>query len=174
MTDHICTFPVVEIEEADEDENLKAGMEVLTPCPICGEAPYDHLEWMEKRQKEMTAALLAVEPLRPLYHWTSRARRKQIIRYGLRPHMRPTTTVGEDRRIPYICFADSPSWAWALSGAMHWGPNGEWDLWMTWQDRLTEPQVLASPVRHTGIYEIRTEHRVYKRDLWYVGSRLKM
>lgn len=173
MPDHICQFPEVEIEEADEDENLKSGMKVLIPCPVCGDTPFDHIEFMENRQNELQAALLAVDPVRPLYHWAPVARRKQIIRYGLLPGKRPTTTEGTDRKIPYVCLADSPSWAWALSGDMRNTPSGLWDLWMTWQDKLTEPVVHATPDRPSGLYEVRTEHRIFKRDLWWVGSRVK-
>lgn len=173
IEDHVCSFPQVEILESDEDDqgNLKVGMKVLAPCPICGETPMDHLTFTEDRSDELQKALLAVEPLRALYHWSPTRRRKQIIRYGLRPFMRRTTSEGY--RAPCICFADSPSWAWALSGGMRWTERGSWDLWMTWQDRLTDPVVLPSSERHSGLYEVRTEHRVYKRDLWYVGSREK-
>lgn len=53
------------------------------------------------------------------------------------------------------------------------GHSGTWDLWQTSLDRLVEPLVLATPNRPSGLYEVRTEHRVYKRDLWLVGSREK-
>jgi len=173
MSDHNCEFPQVLIGKEDEDENglLVAGMQVLTPCPECGETPLDHLEFMDGRDAELTASLLAVEPDRGLYHWAPAARRGQINRYGLRPSMRGTTSV--DWKAPYVCFADSPAWAWALSGGMPWTPKGEWDLWQTWQTKLVEPQVLPTPDRPSGIYEIRTESRVYKRNLWLVGSRTK-
>jgi len=171
MIEHNCEFPQVLIGKDDEDGVLTAGMNVLIPCPECGETPLDHLEFMEGRDAEMTAALLAVEPARALYHWAPAARRKQINRYGLRPGMRTTTSSGW--KAPYVCFADSPAWAWALSGGMRYTPNGEWDLWQTWQADLVEPQVLATPDRPSGIYEVRTEHRVYKRDLWLVGGRTK-
>lgn len=169
--DHLCSFPQIEILE--EDGDLKKGMKVLSPCPECGETPLDHIEFSERRQKELQDALLAVEPFRPLYHWSPVARRKQINRYGLRPHMRPAVSVVEGYKAPYVCFADSPSWAWALSGAMNWPPKGEWDLWMVYLDRLTDPIVHATPDRKSGLYEVRTEHRVFKRDIWYVGHRTK-
>jgi hypothetical protein len=172
MSDHDCKFPEVTIEKADEDENLKEGMKVLTPCLVCGETPLDNLEFMNNRAEELQAALLAVEPNRPLYHWAPRARTRQILRYGLRPAMRPSTST-EGYKVPYVCLADSPSWAWALSGEMKWTPIGEWDLWMCWLQDIKEPIVHATPDRPSGLYEVRTEHRIYKRDLWYVGSRLK-
>lgn len=168
MTQHECTFPEVVIEESYEDENLRAGMKVLVPC-TCGETPLDQFEFLHARGAELQAALLAQEPYRWLYHWAPASRRKQIIRYGLRPGMRPTTS--SEMGAPCVCFADSPSWAWSLSGGMRWTPDGEWDLWQTSLDRLTDPLVLATPDRPSGLYEVRTEHRVYKRDLWLVGSR---
>lgn len=172
MPEHECQFPEVIIEEADEDDVLKAGMAVLIPCPVCGETPFDSMELLHTHTKELQAALLAQEPNRPLYHWSPRARRKQITRYGLRPGMRGTTST-EGMGAPCVCFADSPSWAWALSGGMSYTPAGEWDLWQTWLPALVDPVVLATEDRPSGIYEVRTEHRVYKRDLWYIGSRIK-
>jgi hypothetical protein len=172
MNDHDCKFPEVVIEKADEDENLKEGMKVLIPCPVCGETPLDNLEFMNNRANELQDALRAVQPYRPLYHWSPRVRMKQILRYGLRPGMRSTTST-EGLRVPYVCFADSPSWAWALSGQMKWAPSGDWDLWLTYMNDITEPILHATPDRPSGLYEVRTEHRVYKRNLWYVGSRTK-
>lgn len=170
---HDCVFPEVLVED-DSDGPLKAGMKVLAPCS-CGETPMDHVEWLDAHVAEMQAALLERKDTMPLFHWAPSARRKQILRYGLRPGMRPTTssvpTVSYGA--PCVCLADSASWAWALSGEMDYTPSGEWDLWQTQLDRLVDPIVLPSPHRMTGIYEVRTEHRVYKRDLWWVGSRVK-
>lgn len=168
---HQCLFAEVEVDE--DDGPLRAGMRVLIPCP-CGETPLDHLETTVRDFAETEAALLQVEPFRPLYHWAPASRRKQITRYGLRPRMRVTTSTGDGGwRAPYVCFADTPSWAWALSGDMPHSPSGEWDLWQTNLARLTDPFVLASEDRPSGIYEVRTEHRLYKRHLWLVGSRVK-
>lgn len=169
---HDCIFPEVALEEGNEDEqgNLRAGMNVLVPCE-CGETPLEHVQFQDGRIEELQAALLAQEPFRMLYHWSPKSRRKQIIRYGLRPAMRCTTTT--EVLGSCVCFADSPSWAWALSGGMRWTPCGEWDLWQTSLDRLIDPVVLATDERPSGLYEVRTEHRVYKRDLWLVGTRVK-
>ena len=172
MSDHDCKFPEVEVEEADENDVLKAGMLVLIPCPVCGETPLDNIQFMNSRCEELQKSLIAVAPYRPLYHWAAVARRKQIIRYGLRPSMRSTTST-EGYKAPYSCFADSPSWAWALSGEMKWAPKGVWDLWMTYLDKIEEPIVHSTPDRPSGMYEVRTIHRLYKRDLWFVGSRTK-
>lgn len=82
--------------------------------------------------------------------------------------MPSTTSTGW--RAGYICFAESPSWAWALSGYFH--PEIEsWDLWQTNVDRLREPELKPSYDDHHW-HEVRTEYRVYKRDLWFVGVRL--
>lgn len=172
---HECVFPELEITESDEDDNLKAGMRVLIPCPECGDTPLDQMDMLQRYVTEYGLALTAAKPVMPLFHWSPAVRRKQITRYGLRPFMRVTTSTGEDTGgYPVICFADSPSWAWALSGGMRWTPDGEWDLWQTSLDRLTEPVVLPGEDRLSGIYEVRTEHRVFKRDLWWVGSRVKV
>lgn len=167
---HDCVFSEIIIEETDEDDLLRAGMKVLVPCE-CGETPLDHLDLIERHRQEIQDALLAQQPFLMIYHWAPTSRRKQILRYGLRPGMRPTTS--SEVGAPCVCFADSPSWAWALSGGMNWSPDGEWDLWQTSLDRLTDPVVLATDDRPSGIYEVRTEHRVYKRDLWLVGSRIR-
>lgn len=81
--------------------------------------------------------------------------------------MRSTLTAGW--RAPYVCFAETPSWAWGLSGAMR--PDIlAWDLWQTSLDRLPEPELKPSYDEHRW-HEVRTAHRVYKRDLWYVATR---
>lgn len=111
----------------------------------------------------------------PLYPWSPRIRRGQINRYGLRPMMAPTiSTNDEGWRQPVICFADTPSWAWALSGKISYTPLGEWDLWQTWRNSLTNPRSIRSFDRPSGIHEVRTTERVWKRDIWYVGSRVKL
>lgn len=172
-TDHECEFPEVQIEPGDFDpgDMLQPGMKVLLPCPRCGETPLDELNLIQAEWTKASQALLQVKPELPLYHWSPVARRKQILRYGLRPWMRTTTNTTP--KTPVICFADTPSWAWALSGNMRWTPPGTWDLWQTYASSLTEPVVLAAEDRASGLYEVRTEHRVYKRDLWYIGSREK-
>lgn len=104
----------------------------------------------------------------PLYHWTPTTNRKSILKLGLLPNKACLTST--EWRAPYICFAESPSWAWALSGAFH--PEIiEWDLWQTSIDRLTEPKRIKSYDNHRW-HEVRTWHRVYKRNLWFVGTRV--
>lgn len=176
MTKHECQFNEVLIESSDEDDVLKAGMRVLIPCE-CGETPLDHLSMVEGYFDEAQAALQQVEPFRPLFHWAPTERRKQIIRYGLRPSMKATVSfIDGVWSAPYICLADTPSWAWGLSGQMSWTPVGQWDLWQTTLDLVRgcgKVTVLPSDDRPSGIYEVRVEGRIYKRHLWYVGSRLK-
>lgn len=156
---HACAFPELIVD----DEPM------LAPCD-CGHTPYDHLHNLEREVSELNAATLAIKPQLPLYHWSPTSRRKQISRYGLRPMSRSTTS---SERFDIVCFADSASWAWALSGNMEWTPGGEWDLWQTSLDRLHEPVVMPSADRGTGIYEVRTTQRVFKRDIWHVATRTK-
>lgn len=165
---HDCRFDEVIVE--GDDGPLKDGMKVLIPCD-CGESPLDHIELMETYFAEMQIAVKNLEPNRALYHWAPARRFNQIKRYGLRPWMRNVT---ETTRAPYVCFADDPQWAWRLSGGQPRFDKGtEWDLWMTWLDRLEAATILPSVDRPSGIYEVRNEARVYKRDLVYVASRFK-
>ena len=108
------------------------------------------------------------EPITLLFHWSPTTRRKGIIRYGLRPGMRPSAST-PGWKPPYVCFADSPSWAWALSGDMH-SEIESWDLWQTWTNLLNGYEKLPGWGNHKT-HEVRTYERVYKRDLWYVGTR---
>jgi hypothetical protein len=171
---HRCTFPEITVGSTlDPDDPLQPGMHVLAPCE-CGETPLDHMDWLETHNTELDAAIINVEPRRALFHWAPATRRRQIIRYGLRPNMRATTSSNDEGwRAPVICLADTPSWAWALSGGMPYTPAGVWDLWQTSLDELTDPVVLPSTDRASGIHEVRTEHRIYKRNLWLVASREK-
>lgn len=104
-----------------------------------------------------------------LCHWAPTSRRKRIERMGLMPG-----SLSRDRlwRPPYVCFANSPSLGWALSGGMRGNEPGEqWDLWMVHDDRLNGYEVLAFDDDPDAIKEVRVYERIYKRDLWYVGSR---
>lgn len=113
----------------------------------------------------------------PIYHWSPVERRKQIIHYGLRPGSRTTVAVDPNDefydalkqwRAPYVSFATSPSLAWGLSGDMR--PDiKEWDLWQTDTGRLDGGFERLG--FQDGQAEIRVYYRIYKRDLWWVGTR---
>jgi hypothetical protein len=106
-----------------------------------------------------------------LYHWSPTSRRKQIERYGFRPSMRSLDGAWKP---PYVCFSDTPHLAWQLSGRIH--PEvKEWDLWMTWSSIPSGMEsILEAFKNRPGHYikEYRVYERIYKRDIWYVASRL--
>ncbi|HEX8489329.1 MAG TPA: hypothetical protein VF642_12345 [Propionibacteriaceae bacterium] len=162
------------IGREDADGVLKDGMKVMLPCKFCHMGALEQLNemgyYLEETQRAFTR-LFAHRSV-ALYHWAPSARRKQINRYGLRPGQRPTTHAGTNWRATWVCFADTPSWAWALSGGQESAPAGEWDLWQTYTDRLTDALILPS-IEGNGVHEVRTEHRVYKRDLWLAAGRVK-
>lgn len=169
-----CEFPEVEIGKAEASDLLPAGTRVLAPCPVCGTHPLDAFTdaiHTEETVERAFARYVQDESLL-LFHWTPVARRKQIIRHGLRPAMRPTTHTATGWRAPYVCFADTPSWAWALSAGQPTAPPGDWDLWQCYADRLEDPYISPADWSN-GIHEVRTGHRVPKRHLWHVGTRTR-
>lgn len=179
MTHHECWFPEVRVGRREASDVLPEGTNVLAPC-ACGETPLDAMSVANATLDETARAFAdwVAAGDTPLYHWTPTRHRRQIIRRGLVPGRRQVTHPDEPGvhgwRAPYVCFADTPSMAWALSGAQPSAPSGEWDLWQTWLRRLDEPLILTSLDTATrGIHEVRTGSRVYKRDLWLVGSRTK-
>lgn len=100
-----------------------------------------------------------------LYHWSPTARRKQIIRYGLRPGSVSSCRLWKP---PYVCFADSPLRAWSLIGRFR--PEIEhWDLWWTTSAAVSGYEII--PYDNNEPKEYRVYERVFKRDLWLVGSR---
>ncbi len=101
-----------------------------------------------------------------LYHWSPISRRKQILKYGLCPNRK--SRCGQ-WKAPYICFSNSPSFAWGASAGMD-NERGLWDLWMVWTDYLTGYKKL--PTYGTSkTCEIRVYHRIPKKHIWYVGTR---
>lgn len=101
-----------------------------------------------------------------LYHWAPTARRGQINRYGLRPG-----SLSSDRlwKPPYVCLADGPLLAWNLIGPYR--PHiRDWDLW--WTNGAAVFPYETIPCDNGDTREYRVYHRVYKRDLWLVGSRV--
>jgi hypothetical protein len=104
-----------------------------------------------------------------LFHWSPTVRRGQINHYGFRPGQWSTDRLW---RPPFVCFADSPSFAWSLSGATARGREiASWDLWQTWADRLEGYEVI--PADNGAVREYRVYHRIYKRDIWYVATRTR-
>lgn len=96
----------------------------------------------------------------PLFHWSPVERRKAILRRGLVP--RSISRDGE-WRAPHVCFAETPSLAWGLSGGLS-ETAADWDLWMTWSNVARFKPRADLPQEH------RTRQRVPKRELWHVGT----
>lgn len=93
-----------------------------------------------------------------LYHWSPYKNRESIKHYGLCPGK--LSKCGKWRP-PYVCFAKSPSLAWTLAKVncnLRW-----WDLWMVWSDCLDGYEIINK--------EYRIYHRIYKRNVWFVGTR---
>ncbi len=105
-----------------------------------------------------------------LYHWSPASRRKSILKHGLCP--KKVSRCGQWRP-PYLCFSDSPSYAWSASAALSDQPE-EWDLWMVWSSALkggVERLYLGTNDKR-GPAEFRLyDQRVPKRLIWFVGSR---
>lgn len=107
--------------------------------------------------------------IRLLFHWSPTSRRKQILRRGLMPGSKSVDGLWKP---PYVCFADSPSLAWALSGMTSRGSQVKsWDLWQMWSDVPSRMEELPFDDDPERIKEYRVYERIFKRDLWYVGTR---
>ena len=105
-----------------------------------------------------------------LFHWAPTSRRKGIERLGLVPGSWSRDRVWKP---PYVCFSGSPSLAWALSGAIgQTEAITSWDLWQVWSDRLDGYEVLVFDDDPDEVKEFRVYHRIYKRDIWYVATRV--
>lgn len=103
-----------------------------------------------------------------LYHWSPTTRRDSIEANGFRPGSRSTDDLWNP---PYTCWADSPSLAWGLSGAMERGAeHPSWDLWMIHAEDLDDYEEL--PFDEGGGIK---EYRVYEpiADPWYVATRVR-
>lgn len=102
-----------------------------------------------------------------LFHWAPTTRRKGIARYGLMPGK---WSIDRTWKPPYVAFAHSPSWAWALSGGHGRGRTiDSWDLWMTWDTKLTGYELLGG--EGEPMHEYRVYERVRKPAIWFVGTR---
>lgn len=105
-----------------------------------------------------------------LFHWSPTTRRKQIIRRGLVPGSRSVDGLW---RPPYVAFADTPSLAFAL--AKHREDITSWDLWMVWKSSIQggfEMLPYDDGEAVNTCKEYRVYDRIWKRDCWYVGTRL--
>jgi hypothetical protein len=107
----------------------------------------------------------------PLYHWSPRRNRGSILRRGI-----DINRLSPDRvwRPPCSCWASNPELAWVLSGKLHAADHKQWDLWMTWSDVPKGMEEIVDYYRNSDksyVKEYRIYERVYKRDLWYVGTR---
>jgi hypothetical protein len=113
---------------------------------------------------------MASEPKEILtwYHWAPLDRRKRIKKVGLLPGSWSTDRMWKP---PYICLAQTAEIAWSLSGAM---PRGQlvknWDLWEVWVGDQPGFEIIYED-SFDHIKEIRVYERIYKRNIWYVGSR---
>jgi hypothetical protein len=99
------------------------------------------------------------------YHWSSRQRREQIRHYGLRPGM---MSLDRAWRPPYFCVGLNAETAWRLSGRLHPEIQG-WDLWEVWLGNCRGYEQLYYD--DGRVKEVRVYERVWKRDVWFVGSR---
>jgi hypothetical protein len=106
---------------------------------------------------------------RIFYHWSPRERRSQITRLGLVPG-----SWSRDRlwKPPYVCLAPTVIDGWLLSGRLAWDHTKptEWDLWEV--DVSEQSGYERLRYDDTGrVKEIRVYERIYKRNVWFVGTR---
>lgn len=110
----------------------------------------------------------------PLYHWSPAERRRQINKTGLVPGSWSTDRFWKP---PVICLASNPQLAWALSGGTARGAqHAEWDLWQVWMSDLNGYEEIVDYYKNsdqTYIKEYRVYHRIYKKDVWYVATRIR-
>lgn len=104
-----------------------------------------------------------------LYHWSPASRRAAIQRQGL--------VIGSDTVIhsagwtpTYMCFSDSPSFAWAYSGALSQVAE-EWDLWMTWSNWIPGGVFRRGDHSARMPAEYRAKSNVPRSKLWLVATR---
>lgn len=108
-----------------------------------------------------------------LFHWSPIHNRDRINHSGLTPG-RPS--LQGDWKPPYVCFSDDPMLAWVLSGTM-WPSIQNWDLWqvnMRTQTSFTHHELILDTFPGSGRHytkEYRVYHRIFKRDVHWVGIR---
>lgn len=106
----------------------------------------------------------------PLYHWSPKDRRKEISKRGFMPGSR---SVDNQWKPPFICFASDPELAWSLSGGIHQEIE-DWDLWVMWSstpDGYEEIKDHYPDTHREYVKEYRVYERVFKRDIWFAGTR---
>lgn len=104
-----------------------------------------------------------------LYHWAPLHRRADIEKHGL--VIGSKTVIHTPGWTPtYLCFSDSPSLAWALSGQTS-AVAGWWDLWMVWSNELPGGVLWREDYQGKTPAEFRTKQSVPKGKLWYVATR---
>ena len=100
-----------------------------------------------------------------LFHWSPRDRRDAIKEQGLRTKQ---ASVDGLWRPPFTCWSDSPSLAWALSGAIH--PEiPEGDRWLSWSSRVRKLEMI--PFDDGQPREYRVYHNLAPSKFWYVATR---
>lgn len=104
-----------------------------------------------------------------LYHWSPRERRDGISKEGLlvgKEHVAHTAGWVAN----YLCFSNSPSHGWALSGDFCARP-GLWDLWMIWSGQLEGPIYRRGDHGGLNPAEFRYFRDIPPGKLWRVGER---
>lgn len=110
-----------------------------------------------------------------IYHWSPTSNRASINKIGLDINRKTLQGVW---RPPYVCFSDDPKLAWYLSGRL-WPEINSWDLWMchvSSQNSFDHYEVITDTYVDSGrhyIKEYRVYSRIYKRDLYYLGTKTK-
>lgn len=72
-------------------------------------------------------------------------------------------------RCDYLCFALSPSQAWALSAAAIGERGQEWDCWQV--ALAPEDEVEVRRIFGNRIEELRVHNAIPKSRVWLVGTR---
>lgn len=131
------------------------------------DSPYSQNQARPPRRTTCDNACRRTKPF-ILYHWSPRNRRDGIKRRGLKIGSRHAVH-SPGWKATYLCFSDSPSWAWAHSGQTSHEP-GEWDLWMVWSHDLP-----ARAKRSDSQPGMPTEYRCFgdvaKGKMWYLATR---
>jgi len=99
-----------------------------------------------------------------LYHWAPSSRRKSILKKGLLVKQLHAAH-SKGWQADYLCFSDSPSYAWALSGH-----TKRRDLWMVWSNSIPDLCYRSDEVGKRPS-EYRTARSLPPSKIWFVGTR---